>query len=395
MSKIDRLIAETCPGGVEFRELGEVGQFVRGGGLQRRDFVDEGFPCIHYGQIYTFYGTSAAATKSFIAPALAATLKKAEPGDLVVTTTSENVEDVCTAVAWLGDMEIAIGGHSCAFKHTLDPMYAAYYFQTEQFEVQKQRFVTGTKVKDIKVADIARIQIPVPPLVVQREIGSVLQKMESIKAELASELSSELERRARQYAFCRDQLLTFSDEGGVRWSTLVEVAVNLDSRRRPVTKGAREPGKYPYYGASGVVDYVSAYIFDGDYLLVSEDGANLLARSTPIAFSASGKLWINNHAHVLQFEDYPSRRFIEFYLNSIDLAPYISGAAQPKLNKANLNRIPVPVPSPAEQERIVAILDRFDALVIDLSVGLSAEIEARQKQYEYHRDKLLTFEEAA
>jgi type I restriction enzyme S subunit len=119
MSKIERLIAELCPSGVEFRALGEAGQFVRGGGLQKKDFVDEGFPCIHYGQIYTYYGSSAATTKSFIDPALAATLKKAATGDLVVTTTSENVEDVCTAVAWLGAGEIAIGGHSCVFKPPL------------------------------------------------------------------------------------------------------------------------------------------------------------------------------------------------------------------------------------------------------------------------------------
>ena len=160
-----------------------------------------------------------------------------------------------------------------------------------------------------------------------------------------------------------------------------------------MTRGARAPGGIPYYGASGVVDHVSDYLFDGDYLLVSEDGANLLARSTPIAFSISGKAWVNNHAHVLEFESYAERRFVEFYLNSIDLAPYVSGAAQPKLNKANLNRIPVPDVTIEEKQRIVALLDRFDALVNDLNVGLPAELKARRTQYEYYRDKLLTFKE--
>jgi len=173
--------------------------------------------------------------------------------------------------------------------------------------------------------------------------------------------------------------------------TLGEIARNLDSKRKPVTKGARTSGEYPYYGASGIVDYVSDYIFDGDFLLVSEDGANLLARNTPIAFSASGKIWVNNHAHVLQFETYTERIFVEFYINSIDLSRYISTAAQPKLNQENLNKIPIPVPSLDEQERIVSILDRFDALTTDISSGLPAEIAARQKQYEYYRDKLLTF----
>lgn len=143
------------------------------------------------------------------------------------------------------------------------------------------------------------------------------------------------------------------------------------------------------------MDYVSGHIFDGDYLLISEDGANLLARSTPIAFSVTGKTWVNNHAHVLEFESYAARRFVEIYLNSIDLSPFVTGGAQPKLNKANLDKIPIPAPAPNEQERIVAILDSFDAMVNDLSIGLPAELAARRKQYEYYRDRLLTFEEAA
>ena len=150
---------------------------------------------------------------------------------------------------------------------------------------------------------------------------------------------------------------------------------------------------YPYYGASGIVDYVSNYLFDGDYLLVSEDGANLVARVTPIAFSASGKIWVNNHAHVLMFKTYVERKFVEYYLNMIDLSRFISTAAQPKLTQDNLNKIPVPTPSLEEQERIVAILDRFDALCNDLTSGLPAEIEARRKQYEYYRDRILTFKE--
>ena len=102
---------------------------------------------------------------------------------------------------------------------------------------------------------------------------------------------------------------------------------------------------------------------------------------------------MNNHAHVLAFSTYSERRFIEIYLNSIDLSPFVSGGAQPKLNQANLNRIPVPAPPFEEQARVVAILDKFDALVNDLSSGLPAELAARRKQYEYYRDRLLTFEE--
>ena len=175
--------------------------------------------------------------------------------------------------------------------------------------------------------------------------------------------------------------------------TLDKISENCDRQRKPVTKGKRASGKYPYYGASGIVDYVADYIFDGDYLLVSEDGANLLARSTPIAFSISPPNWVNNHAHVLKFDTYELRRYVEIYLNSIDLSRYISGGAQPKLNQENLNKIVIPVPDSERVKYIVTILDRFDTLCNDLSAGLPAEIEARRKQYEYYRDKLLSFKE--
>jgi len=175
----------------------------------------------------------------------------------------------------------------------------------------------------------------------------------------------------------------------VEWKALGDVAENFDSLRKPITSGLREPGEIPYYGASGIVDYVKDYLFDGDFLLVSEDGANLIARKTSIAFSISGKTWVNNHAHVLKFNTYAERKFVEFYLNRIDLTPYISGAAQPKLNKRNLSSISIPSPPLDIQAEIVRILDAFSALTAELT----AELTTRNKQYNYYRDKLLTFDE--
>ncbi len=236
-----------------------------------------------------------------------------------------------------------------------------------------------------------KIPIPCPDnpkksLEIQAEIVRILDAFTAMTAELTAELNL----RKKQYNYYRDQLLCF-EEGEVEWKTLGELAENLDSRRKPITSGLREAGSIPYYGASGIVDYVKDYIFDGDFLLVSEDGANLLARNTPIAFSISGKTWVNNHAHVLKFETYAERRYVEYYLNSIDLTPYISGAAQPKLNKKNLESIRIPNPSPTEKERIVSILDKFDALTSSITEGLPREIELRQQQYEYYRDLLLSF----
>ena len=177
----------------------------------------------------------------------------------------------------------------------------------------------------------------------------------------------------------------------VKFRTLPEISVNCDKDRKPVTKCNRNSGQFPYYGASGIVDYVDSYLFDGDYLLISEDGANLVARSTPIAFSVSGKCWVNNHAHVLKFSTYEMRRYVEYYLNSINLSKYISGGAQPKLNQDNLNKLSIPVPPMEWVKKTVKALDKFFSLCDSLSDGLPAEIEARQKQYEYYRDKLLSF----
>ena len=306
-----------------------------------------------------------------------------------------------------------------------------FHYMKAKFLPYIQKTMFQGSVASIRRPMLNAFPVPVPPLDVQNRIVNVLDNFEKICSDLNIGLPAEIEARQKQYEYYRDKLLTFAETGNTILSraeqsraeqsraeqsraeqsraliklmqyvfgyavvTLEDIAENCDSMRKPVTSGKREAGEYPYYGASGIVDYVKDYIFDGDYLLVSEDGANLLARSTPIAFSISGKNWVNNHAHVLKFDRYETRRFVEFYLNSIDLAPYISGGAQPKLNQKNLNRIEIPLPSQERQKYIVDILDRFDAICNDLTSGLPAEIEARQKQYEYYRDKLLTFKEVA
>jgi restriction endonuclease S subunit len=139
---------------------------------------------------------------------------------------------------------------------------------------------------------------------------------------------------------------------------LGDVCENLESMRMPVTKSDRKQGIYPYYGASGIVDYVDDYIFDGDYLLISEDRANLLARSTPIAFSISGITWVNNHAHVLKFTNKVSQNYVEYIINSMDISLYGTGSAQPKLNQKSLNSIPLPFPPLDIKKQIVEKLEK-------------------------------------
>lgn len=380
---------------VEWKVLSELGELVRGNGLPKTDFTDSGVPAIHYGQIYTHYGLSTETTISFVSPETAKKLKKVNAGDVVITNTSENLDDVGKALVYLGKSEAVTGGHATIFKpdRLIIGKYFAYFTQTSTFFSAKRKLAKGTKVIDVSATDMAKIQIPIPcpdnpekSLAIQAEIVRILDAFTSLTAELTAELNM----RKKQYNYYRNQLLSF-DEANVEWKSLGKLAENLDSKRKPITSGQREPGNIPYYGASGIVDYVKDFIFDGDFLLVSEDGANLLARNTPIAFSISGKNWVNNHAHVLKFETYAERRYVEYYLNSIDLTPYISGAAQPKLNKKNLNSISIPNPSLEEKERIVSVLDKFHTLTTSISDGLPREIELRKKQYGYYRDLLLSF----
>ncbi len=210
MSEIERLLAELCPDGVEYRTLGDVGRLVRGNGMPKTDFIHSGVGAIHYGQIYTHFGTWTDEVISHVAPETAARLAKVEPGDVIVTNTSENLEDVGKAVAWLGSEPIVTGGHATVFKHQQDPKFVSFWLQSPDFQRQKKRLATGTKVIDVSARSLATVRMPVPPLKVQREIVKVLDTMEKLEAELEAELAA----RRRQYAYYRDELLTFEEGGG-------------------------------------------------------------------------------------------------------------------------------------------------------------------------------------
>jgi type I restriction enzyme, S subunit len=142
--------------------------------------------------------------------------------------------------------------------------------------------------------------------------------------------------------------------------TVGEVTVNYDSRRVPVAASERKSGPYPYYGASGIVDSVDSYLFDGDYLLIAEDGENLRTRKTPVAFIASGRFWVNNHAHVLQGNHLADSRYLGYVLTRTDISGYLSGSTQPKLTQAAMNQITIQLPERQYQESVVAMLSALD-----------------------------------
>ena len=191
-------------------ELGKFATLNRGHGMPKSDFVETGVGAIHYGQIYTKYGFSANSTLAYVSEESARRLTKVSPGDLVVTNTSENINDVCKAVAWIGDEDIVTGGHSTVVtQHFQNPKYLSYYFSTDKFNFDKKKYAFGTKVIDVSPKNLAKIKIPLPPLAEQERIVKILDKFDVLVNDISSGLPAEIEARRKQYEYYRDRLLTF------------------------------------------------------------------------------------------------------------------------------------------------------------------------------------------
>ena len=368
MSRLAELIEELCPDGVEYKPLSECVVLPSiPSGLKRNQYENSGsYPIVDQGR-----------------------------GKIAGFTCDETklVRDVPGIV--FGD-------------HTREIKYVDYFFVPGADGVKWIRTVDGISIRylfhcltSLSIPSrgynrhwilVREMLIPVPPLEVQREIVRILDQFTTLEVEL----EAELEARQAQFEHYRNHLLSYDSLaacGPVDMVELGSVVTLLDSRRIPLKKGDRVSGEYPYYGASGIVDYVDSYIFDEDLLLVSEDGANLKARTKPIAFSTSGRVWVNNHAHVLKVESSFYQKFLEEYLNSLDLEPYLVGSTQPKLNQSGLLSIPVPLPTEQALERSVLLLEKLKLFVTDFLAGLPDEIAARRAQYEHYRDRLLSFPE--
>lgn len=406
MSRIHDLIRQFSPNGVEFKPLGEVGRFIRGNGLQKSDLTDAGFPAIHYGQVHTYYGTWATATKSFVAPEFAKKLRKAEPGDLVIATTSEDDEAVGKAVAWLGESEAAISGDAYIYRHTLNPKYVAYFFQSDQFQSRKRLSITGTKVRRLSGDNLSMIKIPVPPVEVQREIVHVLDSFSALEVEL----EAELEARRIQYSYYSNALLTPNE--GWRRTMIGEIAEVFDGPHATPRKTAIGPW---YLSISSLENgrfnlASSAHIGEDQYdtwirRVAPRLGDTMFSYETRLGQAA---YWDRNERAALgrrmgllrPKESEIDPRFLTLvYLGpefqSLIRAKTQAGGTVDRIPIANMANWPISIPSIPEQRRIVARLGKFDTLVNDLSDGLPAELNARRAQYRYYRDKLLAFEEAA
>ena len=203
---------------VEWKALGEVGAFVRGSGLQKIDLTTSGIPAIHYGQIYTYYGVSVEQTISFVTPETAKGLKKVDYGDVIITNTSENLEDVGKAVFYSVKEQGVTGGHATIFKPSKEIIgkYLVYYTQTAEFSNQKRKYAKGTKVIDVSANDLAKITVPIPypndtkkSLEEQARIVAILDRFDTLVNSISEGLPKEIALRRKQYEYYREQLLSF------------------------------------------------------------------------------------------------------------------------------------------------------------------------------------------
>ena len=196
---------------VKYMKLKEIAEIYRGGNFQKKDFVENGKPCIHYGQIYTKYGKTANKTYTFVNDTIFEKSKQAGKNDIVMAVTSENIEDVCKCVVWLGDENIAVSGHTAIIHTKINARYLGYYFSTLHFFKDKAKLAHGTKVIEVTPSSLNDILIPVPSEEEQENIASKVEKFDKLCNDISEGLPAEIEARQKQYEYYRDKLLTFKE----------------------------------------------------------------------------------------------------------------------------------------------------------------------------------------
>lgn len=259
-----------------------------------------------------------------------------------------------------------------------------YYLCTENFVQDLLSMASATTIAIVNKSKMESCAFPLPPLSEQQRIveriEELLAKLDEAKERLQEVADSFAVRKAAilHNAFTGELTKQWRRENGVRdesWEEkkLSEITENQDSKRIPLSKSQRDNMNriYDYYGASGIIDKVDDYIFEGKKLLIGEDGANLVTRSKDIAFIADGKYWVNNHAHILDVKDTVLLMYLCNYINNMDLIPYVTGSAQPKLTQAKMNNIKIFLPTLPEQHEIVRLID--DLLARERSAQQAAE----------------------
>ena len=405
MSRLEELIAELCPEGVEYKTLGEIASVSRGGSFQKKDFRSSGVPCIHYGQIYTKYGLFVDKALTYIDESCAKKQKFAKTNDIVMAVTSENIEDVCKCIVWLGDERAAVSGHTAIIHHNQNAKYLAYYFHTQMFFAQKRKIAHGTKVVEVTPSKLLDIRIPVPPLPVQGEIVRILDNF--------TELTAELTARKKQYEYYRDRFLHFTCNtkkyvlgdiatvtklAGFEFTKYVKYSNEgqiIALRGLNIKNGKLQLDDVKYIDHSDLTKLSRSKLHIGDMLFtyVGTIGQVALIDEEDKYYLAPNVALIRCDKRVLLPEYmryyFQSNLFWDKQINRL-----LQSSSMKNIPMEKIRKFEIVAPSLEVQKRFVDVLDHFDAVCSDLKIGLPAEIEARKKQYEYYRDQLLTFAES-
>ena len=406
MSRLSEMIKELCPDGVEYKKLGEIATNIfRGAGIKRDELAEEGIPCVRYGEIYTTYGIWFDVCISHTNEKFLSNPKYFGYGDILFAITGESVEEIAKSTAYIGHDKCVAGGDIVVLQHEQNPKYLSYVLSTDMAQRQKSKGRVKSKVVHSSVPAIKEISIPVPPLAIQNEIVKLLDNF----TELTAELTAELQLRKKQYSFYRDSLLNFSrDDVDVEWRTLGETCDTLSGfpfdssqftssgirlmRGMNVKRGVldfREENNRYWKGYDGL----EKYLLESDDIIIAMDGSLVGQSYGLVKEEQRPLLLVQRVARVRSRKANP--HYIYHYISSGRFTDYVNlkrtAGAVPHISLRDIEHFKIPFPSTEKQNQIAAILDRFDALCHDLTQGLPAEIAARKKQYEYYRDKLLTF----
>ncbi|MGH1046238.1 restriction endonuclease subunit S [Bacillus mycoides] len=199
-------------GEVEWKTLGDVGEFTRGKRFVKNDMLSEGFPCIHYGEMYTHYNIWAEKTKSFVSYDLASKLRVADHGDVVIVAAGETIEDIGKGTAWLGNTGVVIHDACFSYRSSLNPKYVSYFLRTKHFHDQIRKHISSGKISAINTNGLGKAKIPIPPLEEQARIVSILDKFDALTSSISEVLPREIELRQKQYNYYRNMLLSFPKE---------------------------------------------------------------------------------------------------------------------------------------------------------------------------------------
>lgn len=406
MSKLDKLIKELCPDGVEYKRLGEIGtSFYRGSGIKRDDITPDGIPCVRYGEIYTTYHVAFSRCISHTQNQNLAKSKFFSHGDILFAITGESVADIAKSCAYLGNEDCLAGGDILVMKHEQNPKYIAYALETNDARKQKSKGKIKSKVVHASVQSIKDIVIPVPPLEVQSEIVKILDNFTELTTELTMELTTELTARKKQYEYYRNRLLTF--DMNISEMKLSDVCDYVDYRGKTPVKSdsgvflvTAKNIKKGYIDYDSSKEYIPADTYDnvmhrgfpqvGDVLITTEAPCGNVAQVDRADIALAQRvIKLRGKTNILR------NRYLKFILLSQlfqdRLMKAATGSTVKGIKGSTLLRLSIPVPSLDVQDKIADVLDNFDKVCNDLHIGLPAEIEARKKQYEFYRDSLLTF----